>query len=207
MRGATHHDLQLRSGKRLREIIRRPGAEHLETRFDTRLPGNDDRDGVVVLPQGHTEQLLAWNVRHEEIDQDDVEDAVVQQIEGLDPTPRRRDVITFRGEHAGAAVAHHALVIDYESANALADRWRDGDEIADGGRRHGRPSESVAGVIVRMCRTHGVAAPATSSCSILDRRHAAQRYNPQFWTQETGSRVVCQDSHGACNDSQVVPDV
>src|SRR5213594_3349714 len=127
-------------------------------------------------------------------------------VEALDPTPRRRDVITFRGEHAGAAVAHHALVIDYESANALADRWRDGDEIADGGRRHGRPSESVAGVIVRMCRTHGVAAPATSSCSILDRRHAAQRYNPQFRTQETGSRVVCQDSHGACNDSQVVTD-
>src|SRR2546421_9791988 len=92
-----------------------------------------------------------------------VEDAVVHQIEGLGPAPRRRDVVAFRGEHAGAAVAHHALVVNHQSANALADRWRDGDEIADGGRRHGRPSESVAGVIVRMCRTHGVAAPAASS--------------------------------------------
>src|SRR2546427_170693 len=155
VRGAADQDLQLRAGERLGEIVPRARTQHLEARFDARLAGDDDGDRIPVGGEGGLEQLYPRYLRHVEIDEDDVERAPLQGLEGLAPAARSGDVVSLGAEYAGATLAQRALVVDHEHADALADRLRDGDQVCEAGRPGRRAgTESHYSVVTSDKRTH-----------------------------------------------------
>ena len=89
--------------------------------------------------------LNAWSVgaqdveprdlRHVQIDQDDVELPALYGIQRLFAAAHQRHVVAVHLEHAGAALTQGALVVDHEHPDAGLDLARNGEGIAGARRR------------------------------------------------------------------------
>src|SRR5690606_21132824 len=100
--------------ERLRQVLPRPELERLDARLDARIARHDDGDGVRLRRQSRLEQLEPRDLRHVEVDQDDVERLAPQELQRLFAPRRRRDVVALGLQDGGAALAQRALVIHDE---------------------------------------------------------------------------------------------
>ena len=122
---STDENLELGRGERLGEVIPRARAQRLEARLDARLPGHDDDDRLAPRRQRRAQQLHPRDLAHEEIHEDDVELATLQQLARLLAAPAHRNGVALDAEHAGATLAQRSLVVHDEDAHARLGRGVD----------------------------------------------------------------------------------
>ena len=109
---SADEDLKMCRRKWLRQIV--PGAflQRLDTRCHAGVACHDHDDRVGILLQARDEQLHAWNLRHVEVDQYDVEHARAEKLPSFLAPPADGDVVTFSLQEAGAAFAEGAFIVD-----------------------------------------------------------------------------------------------
>ena len=124
--------------ERLREVVPGAGAQRLDAAGDARIAGHHDDDRVLVGLQRRPQDLQPRDLRHVQVDQDDVELPALDRLERLFAATDERHVVSIHLEHAGAALAQRALVVDDEDPDAGLDLAGNGEGIARrrvGGRR------------------------------------------------------------------------
>ena len=139
--GSADQDLEMGRRKGLGQVVPRAGAERLDAARDAGIAGHDDDNGVLVGAERGLQDLETRDLRHVEIDEDDVELAPADHLEGFLAAADQRDVVAVHLKNAGAALAQGALVINDEHADARLDFCRNRERIAKGwiGRRLRRP--------------------------------------------------------------------
>ena len=134
VRGASDQDLQLRAREGLRQVIPGPLLERFEARGDRGVPGHDDDDDAGLGGEREAQQLAPRHLPHVPVHQGDVKGAAPDRVARFVPPPAHRDAVALGLEHAEAAFAQRALVIDHQNANA---RSRGGIDGRENGQRRG----------------------------------------------------------------------
>jgi hypothetical protein len=144
----VHHDrvgsaadqhLEMGGAERLGEVVPGPGPERFDARGDAGIPGHHDHDGVAVLVERGPQQLETRDLRHVQIDQDDVELPPADHVPGLLAAPGQGHREPVHLQHAGTALPKGTLVVHQQNLDAGLDLRRDGERIpsASGVRKRG----------------------------------------------------------------------
>ena len=132
-RPADQH-LQVGRGERLGQVV--PGAhpERLDARRHARIAGHHDHQAVAIRFQGGIQEVEPRHLRHEEVDQHQVELPAPHQLQRLLAPPRQRHGVSLAAQHRRAALPQGALVVDDQDPDRRLDVCRKRQGVPRGRR-------------------------------------------------------------------------
>ena len=206
MRGAAEHEMEVRSGKRLGQVVPRPRAQRFDVRCHAGVSRHHDDERLGVRLESGLEDLDAGHGRHVQIEHDDVEARPLHHLDGFVAATAARHGVAFDLQHARASFAQRAIVVHDEHANGRALRCRDECGVREWGtscwrpERHGRVRQSTycigcggeIGAEAATGRVHGVpgvgwGGKGPCSCSVA--RVGQCGWNPTASVGDTGHQV------------------
>jgi hypothetical protein len=112
VRRAADQDLQVGGGEWLGEVV--PGAhpERLDAARHGRIAGHHDHQGVPVGLEGGVEDFQPGHLRHEEINQDQVELPPADELHRLLAASREGDGVAFAAQNRRATLPEGPFVVD-----------------------------------------------------------------------------------------------
>ncbi len=139
----VHHDrvrspadqhLQMGCRERLGQVVPRPGPECLDARAYTRVAGHDHDNHVGIGLQRSLQQLQPGDLRHVQVDQQNVELPLPEQGDGFLAATGERHHEAIHLQYAGAAFPQGALVVHQQNSDPGLDLRRDRKRIPRGVR-------------------------------------------------------------------------
>ena len=130
VRGAADEHLEMGGGERLREVVPGAGPQRLDAAGDAGVAGHHHHDGVLVRAQRGLQDLQPGDLGHVQVDQNDVELAPLDRLDGLLASADDGHVVAVHLQHAGAALPQGPLVVHHEDPDAGLYLARDRQRIA-----------------------------------------------------------------------------
>ena len=130
VRRAPDEHLEMGRGEGLREVVPGAGAQCLDAAGDAGIAGHHHHDRVLLRSQRRLQDLQSGDLGHVQVDQDDIELAPFDGLDGFLATPDDGHVVPVHLEHTGATFPQGPFVIHHENPDARLDLCRDRQRIA-----------------------------------------------------------------------------
>ena len=128
----SDEDLEVGRRKGLGEIIPGAGPKRLDARADARVPGHHHDDHVGIGFERGAQQIEAGDLRHVQIDQHDVELALLEKLARFFTPSRQGHREPVHLKDAGATLPKGAFVINQQDPDPGLDLGGDGERITRG---------------------------------------------------------------------------